>query len=262
MSILPYAEAGDGVPLLMIHGFPHDRRLWREQLDGLRRNACVIAPDLRGFGQAPPAPEGMTIEDHAADLKALMDHKRISKAVICGLSMGGYVALAFAERYPKAVQRLILCSTRSGADDAKAKEGRTAMARRISENGVEQLADAMLPKMLAASTIKGSTEAAATVRLMMATQAPAGLIAALHAMAARPDRTGLLASIKVPTRVIAGTADAMIPSSESEAMAHAIPGSDLMLIPEAGHLPNVDAPKAFNSALRAFLVGMHQEAKG
>lgn len=255
-ELLPYTEAGAGVPLLLVHGFPHDRRLWQPQLEGLGHSAHVIAPDLRGFGKAPAAPVDITLEDHAADLKALLDHRGIARAVICGLSMGGYIALAFVARYPAMVRKLILCSTKAGADTAEAKEGRMAMAQRIRHEGVAPLAEAMLPKMLSPSTRTERPEVAASVRTMMATQDPQGLIAALHAMAARQDRTAMLASIIAPTRIIAGSADKVIPRSEGEAMAKAIPRSDLIMIPDAGHLPNVDAPAAFNGAVRGFLAGM------
>jgi len=249
-----YDDLGDGVPLLMIHGFPLDRTLWRSQIEGLQSVARVIAPDLRGFGGSGAAPETMTMDEYAADLKALVDSLNLKQVVLCGLSMGGYVALAFLARYPDAVQGLILANTRAGADSEQAREGRHAAAKKAFDEGVAAIADAMLPKMLTEATIAHRPRLTASVRSMMAGQHPAGVAAALRGMAARPDRTPLLGSIHVPTLIITGQADTLIPVSESEAMNEAIPGSQLVIIPDAAHLSNVEAPEAFNGAVRE-LVG-------
>jgi 3-oxoadipate enol-lactonase len=248
-----YEEQGQGLPLLLIHGFPHDHTLWQPQLEGLKDVARVIAPDLRGFGSADPAPQTMTMDDYAADLKALLDSLGLQKAVICGLSMGGYIALAFLARYPEATPGLILCNTRAGADDEKAREGRHATARKAHDEGMAGIAEGMVPKMLAEATITARPELRSYIQSMMARQSPAAVSAALRGMALRPDRTPILPSIKVPTLIITGTADTLIPPSESETMAAAIPGSELVVIPYVAHLSNLEAPDAFNDAVRKFL---------
>jgi pimeloyl-ACP methyl ester carboxylesterase len=248
-----YDDLGNGMPLLMIHGFPLDRTLWRSQIEGLQSVARVIAPDLRGFGKSGEAPETMTMDAYAADLKALVDSLNLKQVVLCGLSMGGYVALAFLARYPGAVKGLILANTRAGADSEQAREGRHATAKKAFDEGAPAIAEAMLPKMLTEATIANRPSLTAFVRSMMAGQRAAGVAAALRGMAARPDRTPMLGAINLRTLIITGQADTLIPVSESEAMNVAIAGSQLVIIPEAAHLSNVEAPEAFNAAVREFI---------
>ena len=254
---MEYHDIGKGVPLLLIHGFPHDRSLWRVQAEGLQDVARVITPDLRGFGASPDPPGVMSMDAYAADLKALLDALEIPNAVICGLSMGGYIALAFLANYPDAVKGLILCNTRAGADTDKAREGREATAIRATEEGMAGIAAEMLPKMLTTATIAERPDLSTSIEAMMAAQRPVGVAAALRGMAARPDRTPMLATIKVPTLIITGKVDTLIPPAESEAMAAAIPGSQLVVIPDVAHLSNVEDPEVFNGAVRRFLESMH-----
>ena len=232
--------------LLLVHGFPHDHTLWDPQVESLRDVARVLAPDLPGFGASSAPRTTMTMDDYAGALSATVDEP----CVICGLSMGGYVALAFLAKHPEKVKGLILCNTRSGADDEKAREGRRASETKVEEAGVPELANGMLPKML---TPKATADLRASVLAMMARQPAPGVIAALRGMAARPDRTPMLSSIRVPTLILTGRDDTLIPPSESEAMARAIPGSRLLIIDGAAHLSNLDARVAFDAAVREFL---------
>ncbi len=252
-TVIEYDDVGNGAPLLLIHGFPLDRALWRAQIEDLHNIARVIAPDLRGFGQSGDAPETMAMDDYAADLRALLDGLNIGPAVVCGLSMGGYIALAFLAKYPDVVKGLILCNTRAGADSEAAREGRYATAQKAFDEGVPAIAEAMLPKMLTETTRANRDSLTAYVRSMMARQPPGGVAAALRGMAARPDRTPMLASINIPTLIITGSADTLILPSESEAMARAIPGSRLVVAPDAAHLSNVENPDVFNTAVREFI---------
>jgi len=289
MHPLTYEASGAGVPLLLIHGFPLDRTMWRPQIDGLSRVASVIAPDLRGFGEnaggaarsggaadatnespktgaggdaddgddtaaaVAPLPDTITMDDYASDLAFLLARLDIERVVLCGLSMGGYIAMAFLARYPTAVRGVILANTRAGADSEAARDGRRAAIERARTEGVGAIADAMLPKMLADATRAERPEFAASVRAMMARQSPDAVAAALRGMIARPDRTEGLASVRVPALVITGDADTLIPPSESEALARAIPGARLVVIPGAAHLSNLDNPEAFNAAVRDLL---------
>lgn len=255
-AILKYDDVGAGLPLLLIHGFPHDRRLWRAQVAGLQGTARVIAPDLRGFGASDDPIRAMTMDDHADDLHALLEELGIQKVVVAGLSMGGYIALAFLARYPAVVKGLILCNTRAGADGAEAREGREATARKVMEGGMPELAQVMLPKMLSQERLSTQPGLCSTIKSMMAEQRPAGAVAALRGMAARPDRTDMLTTIGVPTLVITGSEDTLIVPGESEAMAKKIPGSELVIIPGVAHLSNVEAPETFNSAVRVFMAGL------
>ncbi|MEO8591034.1 MAG: alpha/beta fold hydrolase [Flavobacteriales bacterium] len=259
-AILNHDDAGNGLPLLLIHGFPHDRRLWGKQLTGLQDTARVIIPDLRGFGASGDPAGTMTMDDHAADLHALLEELGIQKVVVAGLSMGGYIALAFLARYPDVVKGLILSNTRATADSDEAREGREDTARKVMTEGVPLLARAMLPKMLSQERLSTQPGLSSSIKTMMAEQRPAGVVAALRGMAARPDRTPMLSTIRVPTLIITGSIDTVIPPSESEAMARAIPGSKLLVIPNVAHLSNVEAPDAFNSAVRVFMAELKEHA--
>lgn len=251
-----YADTGTGTPLVLIHGFPHDHTLWKPQLEGLGDGIRVIAPDLRGFGDSTEVPERMTMDEYAADVKRILDSLGIRQAVIGGLSMGGYVALAFMARYPEAVRGLLLCNTRAGSDDDKARTGRYDSIKKVEAEGVGALAEAMLPKMIAANTATAHPDRRKAVREMMARQRPKSVTAALRGLAARPDRVPILPAIKVPTLIITGSKDELIPVKESEAMAAAIPGSRLVVIPDVAHLSNVEDPEAFNKEVKEFVGGL------
>jgi 3-oxoadipate enol-lactonase len=251
---LHYDQAGNGIPLLLIHGYPLDHTLWQPQVDGLADIARVIAPDLRGFGQSD-APEGVsTMETYADDLRALLDALKVERAVVCGLSMGGYVALAFWRKYADRARRLILVDTRAGADAPAARQARLDMVEQVKQHGSAPAADAMLPRLLAPSTYQSRPDLVESVHAMMLRQSPAGIIGAQLGMAERPDSTATLPTITVPTLVVFGAEDVITPAeTEGRSLADAIPGAKLVIIPNAGHLSNFEQPEAFNAAVREFL---------
>ncbi|HEY0976361.1 MAG TPA: alpha/beta fold hydrolase [Flavobacteriales bacterium] len=249
-SPLPIITSGSGTPLLLIHGFPHDHTLWTPQLRDLAGDAWVIAPDLRGSGGAKDPAPVQTMALHVQDLIGVLDHLGVEQAVICGLSMGGYIALALLKAHPNRVKGLILCNTRAGADDDKAKEGREATAKKALTEGVAVIADEMIGKMVAPNA---SPTLRTTVRDLMARQSPSGVAASARGMASREDQREFLPTITVPTLIITGSADTLIPPSESEAMHRAIPNSKLVVIPEVAHLSNQEAPVDFNREVSAFL---------
>ena len=251
---LVYEEAGHGQATIFVHGYPLDHTMWKPQLQGLRVHVRCIAPDLRGFGESEGTGESSSMDDFASDLVGLMDELRVERAALCGLSMGGYVALAFAEHWPDRLSGLVLANTRSGADSEAAREARLKSATTAQEQGADAIVDGLLPRMLAESTRAQRPEVSEQVRQMMARQPVSGIAGALRGMAGRPDRTSVLSRIRCPALVITGSADALIPPSESEAMAAAIPGAKLVIIPEAGHLSNLEQPEAFNAALREFFL--------
>jgi 3-oxoadipate enol-lactonase len=247
---LEYDDIGNGVPLLLIHGFPLDRTLWRAQIAGLQQQYRVIAPDLRGFGQSSDTDgEAVSMEQYADDMKALLDSLSVKQVVIGGLSMGGYITLAFIAQYADRVKGLILANTRAVADTEESRHTRLTNAELVRENGTALLIESMAPKMLAPSA---KSEMTIAVRSMMARQRSPGVRSALLGMAARPDRTALLRFITVPTLIITGSADLLIPPDDSEAMHNLIPNSQLVNIPDAGHLSNLDKADAFNDAVREF----------
>lgn len=247
---LEYDDIGNGIPLLLIHGFPMDRTLWRAQIAGLWQLYRVIVPDLRGFGQSSPtAGEAISMDQYAADLKALLDALNVQQAIIGGLSMGGYVAFAFYAQYPERVGGLVLANTRATPDSEEGKQTRLSNAQAIEENGPAFLVEAMAPQLLGPTA---HAETVITVHSMLARQRAQGMASALRGMATRPDRTSLLRFATVPVLIVTGSADKLIAPAESEAMHSLIPDSTLVNIPDAGHLSNLDKADAFNNAVRGF----------
>ena len=244
---------GDGLAVLFIHGYPHDRSIWQHQLaalDGCRR----IAPDLRGMGRSDAPDLGYSMETYAGDLAALLDALGIERAVLCGLSMGGYVAFEFLRRWRHRVLGLVLMDTRAEADTAEGKRARDTSAAEAREGGAAAVADALLPRMLAPATLDGQPAIVERVRAMMAATPLAGMIGALGAMRDRPDSRDLLPTLAgLPTLVLVGEDDALTPPDQARALADAIPGARLSIVPGAGHLPPVERPEATTRALREFV---------
>lgn len=244
--------------ILFVHGFPFHGGMWRAQLDGLPAGWHGLAPDLRGFGSAPAgAGAGLaadwTMDTFADDMAALLDGHGIERAVVCGLSMGGYISFAFWRRHGDRVRALVLADTRAGADTAEGRASRHAMAEEVVERGTEVVARAMLPKLFAPSTRREKPEVVERVRSMIEGTAPATVAAAQRAMAARPDSTPDLPGIVVPTLVVAGEQDALTGPDEARSMAHALPAARLELIPDAGHMSPMERPEAFNAVLGDWL---------
>jgi len=247
---IEYDDIGNGVPLLLIHAFPVDRTLWRAQIAGLSSIYRVVAPDLRGFGKSSETTgEAVSMEQYAADLKSLLDSLSIKQAVVGGISMGGYIALAFYAQYAERVKGLLLANTRATSDSEEGKQTRLANAQKIGDTGPRFLIESMAPQMLGSAA---KSEVEITVRSMMLHQRAPGLMSALRGMAARPDRTSLLRFATVPILIITGAEDKLISPADSEAMQALIPNSTLVNIPEAGHLSNIDKADAFNQAVREF----------
>lgn len=247
--------------ILFIHGFPFHGGMWRAQLDGLPAGWHGLAPDLRGFGAAPACPAaGWTMDTFADDLARLLDEQGIGRAVVCGLSMGGYVAFAFWRRHTERVRALVLADTRAGADTAEGRASRHAMAKEVVERGTEVVARAMLPKLFAPSTRREKPDVVERVRAMIEGTAPATVAAAQLAMAARPDSTPDLPGIAVPALVVVGEEDALTGPDEARAMASALPAARLEIIPRAGHLSPMERPAAFNAILGDWLASLPRAA--
>lgn len=249
---IAYDEAGSGDALLFIHGWPHDRTLWSAQLSGLPTFARCIAPDLRGFGDSLIAPP-WTIDQFADDLDALLQSLGVRQAVICGLSMGGYVALSMLRRHRARVRALILTSTRATADTDEAREKRMRLIEFVGANGVDALAGRQLKAMVGETTFTSRPDVLESLRTMMARAPRDGVVGGLHAMAARSDSTGLLAGIDVPTLVVSGSEDTFTPPDEMRALAGQIPNSRFEGIASAGHACPYERPAAFNHVVAEFL---------
>lgn len=243
--------------VLLAHGFPQDASLWEGTAPALHDVTDVITPDLRGFGaDHREVPNVLSMDTLAQDLADLLDERGVHRAVIGGLSMGGYVALAFAERWPQRVQALVLCNTRSTADTAEGRQARLDTAATALAKGTAVIALGMMPKLLSPAMRLERPELASRVEAMMARQRPATVAAASRGMAARPDRTGVLRTLKVPILIITGDADDLMPLPTSEAMRDAAADARLVVIPGAGHLSNLERPEEFHRAMRDLLIGL------
>ena len=249
---IAYTDAGIGRPVVLIHGYPFNRSLWNEQVEALSSTCRVIAPDLRGFGESDAAATA-TMNEMAHDVAQLMDHLEITQAAIGGLSMGGYVALAFYKQFPSRVRALVLVDTRAQADNEEAKQTREQQARKALDAGMAGIADSMLPKLLTPETVSKHPEIVKRVRDMMLKTKPEGAAAALRGMAERDDQTSLLSKITVPTLIVVGAEDAITPVADSEKMNQAIAGSRLVVLENAGHVSNLERTEKFNEALLDFL---------
>ena len=253
-----YDEGGAGVPVIFVHGFPHDRTLWTPQLQGLTVQARCFAVDLRGFGETTAAAP-YSVDQYADDLAGFMDVLHIERAVIAGLSMGGYVAFAMWRRHAPRVRGLVFSNTKAGADSDEAREKRKSVIKVAREQGSGAVADAMITGMLGKTTRAKRPDIVNTVHRMMSAAPVDGVIGALQAMMDRPDSNSTLGTIDVPSLVVTGDEDAIIPIEEARVIQSGIRGSSLEVITGAGHLSNLERPAAFNHVVSEFLARLSLE---
>jgi pimeloyl-ACP methyl ester carboxylesterase len=253
-ACLEYGDAGDGPVVVLLHAFPLCRAMWRPQVEALAPAYRLVTPDLRGFGGSSPFDTVPSVDAMADDVATLLDDLRVSGPVVVGgLSMGGYVSLAFARRHPGRLRGLILADTKAEPDTAEARANRDKTIAFAREHPAADVAEPMIPKLLGDQTRAKRPEVTEEVRRIALAQSPGGIIGALQALRDRPDATPGLGRIAVPTLVLVGSEDVLTPPSQAQAMVAAIRGSRLALISGAGHLANLEQPAAFNAALHAFL---------
>lgn len=251
---MAYDEEGQGLPVLFIHGYPLNRQMWQFQTSGLNAVARILAPDLRGFGDSQPTEGNYSMELLADDCAAFLDALQINKpVVVAGLSMGGYVTMAFYRKYAARMAGMILTATRPGPDSVEGKAGRDQAAARVQRGGVQEAVHPMLTKLLSPVTYQERPELVAQIKKIMEHNTVQGILGALMGMKERPDSTPLLTKIDLPVLILHGADDQIIPSKEAESMHQAIRGSQLEILPRAGHLLNMEQPDLFNQALSRFL---------
>jgi pimeloyl-ACP methyl ester carboxylesterase len=249
---LAHADVGHGLPVVLLHAFPLNRTMWEPQIAALFGECRCIVPDLRGFGDSPKSGP-YTMDRFADDVASLLDALRIERAVIGGLSMGGYIALAMWRRHRHRVRALILADTRAAADTDEGKQKRDGLMALAARDGAMAVAEKQITGLTGRSTREKQPELVDRIKIVMSGESVDGIVGALQAMRARPDSTALLSGIDVPTLVVVGEEDVITPVKEARAMASAIRGSRLEVIPEAGHLSNLERPAAFNAALSDFV---------
>ena len=244
---------GAGPALLLLHAFPLGLAMWDEQVRALAEGHQVVRFDARGFGGSPPGDGLLTMERIADDAVGVLDRLGVPSAVVGGLSMGGYAALALARRHPERIRNLVLADTRAGADSPEAKAARAVQAERVRREGARAMAEAVLPKLLGATSHQERPDLVARVRSLIEANPPRGIADALAGLAARADSTPTLREIRVPTLVVVGDEDAITPLAEAEALQRGIQGSRLAVVPRAGHLSNMENAAEFNRHVRSFL---------
>lgn len=235
--------------LLLVHAFPLDARMWEPQVATFGDALPVVAPHLPGFGGSPMAGDVLTMDAAAHRCLDALDEAGVDRAVVCGLSMGGYASLALVALAPQRVIGLALANTRAGADPPEGVAGRRALAERLGAEGSGFLV-AEPPPLLSDHASQALQD---RVRALIADQPAAAIAAAALGMAERPDRTGELGSIGVPTLVITSDGDRLIPAAVSAPMAVAIPGAELLRIAGVGHLSNLEAAGDFDEGLAGLL---------
>lgn len=251
---LSYDDHGSGPAVILLHGYPLCRAMWQPQLEALSAAGYrLIAPDLRGFGSSPLPKGPVAMAAYADDVIGLMDDLGLGRAVVAGMSMGGYVLFSLLERYPQRLAGAVFAVTRAAADDEAGKQRRSALAKAVAEGRSHEVVDAFKEILFAPQTLIDQPQLVARGRGWLEATPPQGLIGGLLAMRDRGDATSLLPSIKVPSLVIGAELDRAVPVEHSRVMAAGIPGAHLTILPGVGHLANLEAPDAFNALLLEFL---------
>jgi len=241
---LAYERKGRGTPLILIHGYPLDHTIWQPLVPFLENWFDLIMPDLRGFGQSPPAGSTTQLSDMAGDLIALMDFLLIEKALVAGHSMGGYVSLALGRQYTSRLLGMGLVATQAIADTPEKRIARNQLAERVEKNGVGEVADSMPALLTSDERIQGS------LRELILNQSALGVASALRAMADRPDSMDVLASFNFPVVIIHGLADRIMPIERAREMQTIVKKGSLVEIEGVGHMPMMEAPQATAEALK------------
>lgn len=243
-------------PVIFIHGFPFSHKMWtftNSQTELLAGTHRVIAYDVRGHGESEVGTGHYSIEFFVDDLIGLMDHLAIHKAIICGLSMGGYIALRAIERHPERILGLVLCDTKSEADSNETKIKRAAAIKNIQINGIKAYAADYVKNVFAPESLEKKQDAVKLIQSIIERTAPISIFGTLLALAARTDTTASLTSIQCPTLILVGEKDTLIPPSAAQAMKDKIPNSEMFVIPDAAHMSNLENPEVFNKYLLEFV---------
>jgi len=257
---IAYETAGKGTPLLLIHGHPFDHTMWEPQVKALSGSYLVITPDLRGYGQSG-LPLGSTVtrfEDYATDMLQLMDFLKIDSFHLAGLSMGGQIIMEIFRQAPARIKTLIFADTFAGLDTPEIKQGRYDAAARLEKEGMEAYADEVIYKMITPAHVSSQPEVAGHVLKMMKGTLPAGAATALRARAERIDYLKeVLPKIDIPTLVIVGRDDEYTPVAKAEELRDNLQNCKLVIIEDAGHMPNLEHSDEFNKAVLDFLEGIN-----
>ncbi|MFI9050778.1 alpha/beta fold hydrolase [Streptomyces sp. NPDC053427] len=262
MTTVGYEDTGDGEALVLIHGHPFNRSMWRPQIEHFRAAGWrVVAPDLRGYGESSVTPGKTRLETFVRDIAGLLDGIGVERFVLGGLSMGGQIVMEFHRQFPERIRALLLADTFAAADTDEGRAVRRATADRLLREGMSGYAHEVLPKMVSPRNIEALPDVARHVLEMMEGTSPEGAAAALRGRAERRDYTDALPGIAVPTLVVVGEEDEFTPVSDARIIADRVPDATLKVIAQAAHMPNLERPAEFNAALQQFLEALPDESR-
>ena len=250
---IAYEVLGDGPPVLLLHPFPAHDALWLPAAQTLLSRYRVILPDLRGHGDSGVGEGPATMQKHANDIARVLDHAEVGRAPLAGVSIGGYALFEFWRRYRGRVAALILCDTKAQADTAEARAARLQAAADVLEQGTEPFIDSMIPKLFGRTTINTRPDLLKAPKEMMMKMSPEDISLVQKGMAERPDSVDILNTINVPTIVVAGEEDTLTPVRDAELMRQNIPGSQLKVVPRAGHYAVWEQAEEVGKLVRQFL---------
>ncbi len=254
---ISYDDIGEGgIPIIFLHGYPFDKTMWHGQIDFLKTSHRAIACDIRGFGKSKDEESTLSIDLFGDDLMQFMDQLNIDKAIICGLSMGGYLALNVMKRFPSHFEALILCDTQCIADTTEGKEKRYKTIEEIEAEGVTNFNEGFIKKVFHKDSIKNKTKLVEQLRNVVFTNSKNIITKGFAALAEHSETCSSLSKISIPTLIICGREDQVTPLAQSEFMNKNIKGSILHIIDNAGHVSNLEQPKEFNKYLGDFLTDL------
>jgi len=255
-AAIGYDDSGKGKTIVLVHGHPFNRSMWSAQSKLLKATYRVVTPDLRGYGESTITTGKVKLEDHATDIRDLLDHLGVDRIILGGLSMGGQIVMEFYRQFPERIDALILADTFAQLDTPQGRESRIKTADRLIREGMNDYAAEVLPKMITPVNIKSQPGLAAEVLKMMQNTAPEGAAASLRGRAERRDYVPFLPEITVPTLIVVGREDEFTPVSDAEFMRGLIPNSKLEVIEGAGHMPNMERESEFNVVLMHWLTSI------
>jgi len=260
-TTISYNDIGEGnVPVILLHGFPFDKSMWKGQLDSLKSLTRVIACDIRGFGKSTDEETPLSIDLFCEDLVLFMDKLNIKKAIVCGLSMGGYIALNAVKKHPERFEAMILCDTQCIADTDEGKEKRYKTIEQINLEGADGFNEKFIKSVFHPDSLANKMEIVENLRSVVVANSKLIITAGLTALAERSETCSSLYAIRIPTLIICGRADGVTPLAQSEYMHKHIRGSVLKIIDNAGHVSNLEQPNEFNKYLVDFLNSVSKQA--
>ncbi len=250
---LSYDDVAEGTPIIFLHGYPFDKTMWQPQFDFLESSHRLIACDIRGFGKSTDEVSAFSMDLFADDLIAFMDKLNLDKTILCGLSMGGFVALNAMQRFPERFEALILCDTQCIADTSEVKEKRFKTIEEIEVDGTAKFTEAFINNVFCQDSLTDKTDLVDQLRSVVASNSEHTIKRGLIALAERSETCATLNAIIIPTLIMCGRKDTITPLSQSELMHAGIKGAILHVIEKAGHVSNLEQPEEFNKYLQDFL---------